>query len=113
MTAGRVRLLRLIGAFIIFGSALMVLTSTYKLLWVADIANRQINLGDSTPVQVMLDNVLVNVNLKSFGESLGLLLPPIAGVMFWAAALTFGAILYRFGETAAVAHVPEAKRKRR
>lgn len=113
MVAGRIRLVRLIGAFVIAGAALMVLTSTYKLLWVADIANRQINLGETSPVQVSLDNVLVNVNLKTFGESLGLLLPPIAGVMFWAGLLTLGVILYKFGELTVPARPPEARRRKR
>lgn len=91
-------LLKLIGAFILLGAALMLLSNVYKMLWIASIVG-DVNSGASRTIAMDLAGVSVSEQLMAndVNTQLGLLLVPVAGIMFWAAILVLGAVIYKTG----------------
>jgi hypothetical protein len=94
--AGRqIHLIKLIGAFIVIGGALMLFSSVYKMLWISSIIEN-VNHGGVQQVTLELSGVTIIQNLEAgdTGTHMGLLLVPVAAIMFWAAVIVFGGIIY-------------------
>lgn len=110
----RLQLLKLIGAFIILGAALMLLSNVYKMIWIASIID-VVNHGGSKTVSMDLMGLTIVEQLKpaDSGTQLGLLLVPIAGIMFWAAILIVGGIVYNTGLILPMALKPLKIRKKK
>ena len=91
-------LLKLIGAFIVLGAALMLLANVYKLLLIASVID-DVNLGADRTIVIDLSGVSLQQQLQpyDFEKQLGLLVVPVAGIMFWGAVFVFGLVLYRTG----------------
>lgn len=91
----KLHLVKLIGAFIVLGSALMLLSDIYRLVSIASLVTGQ--AGQT--VTLNFYGLIVKSSLQdlSMGVKSGLVLLPLAGTMFWAAVLVFGAVLYRTG----------------
>jgi hypothetical protein len=106
-------LVKLIGAFIVMGATLMLLASVYKLLWVASIIE-SVNAGGFQQVTLELSGVSVAQTLQygDAGTQMGLLLVPIAYIMFWAGVLVFGGMVYQSCCYAAMPGHAKEKRKR-
>jgi len=94
----RLHLLKLTGAFIVFWAALMLLSSVYQMFWVAQIV-QSANAGAYEAVTMNLNGVLVTKPIVAGDGSTqaGLLLPPIASIMFWSAVLLLGGMVYKAG----------------
>lgn len=91
-------MLRLIGAFIAIGAALMILAASYKLMFVASVVEG-VNRGAPQRITYEINGIFIDQDLGAFDSSahLGLMMTPIAQVMFWGAVLVFGTIVYRAG----------------
>ncbi len=94
----RLHLLKLTGAFIVFWAALMLLSSVYQMFWVAQVI-QSANSGVYEVVTINLNGMMVTKPiLPGDGNTqAGLLLPPIASVMFWSALLLLGGMVYKAG----------------
>jgi len=94
----RLHLLKLAGAFVIFWAALMLLSSVYQMFWVAQIV-QSANAGTYEAVTMELNGVLVTKPIVAGDGSTqaGLMLPPIASIMFWSALLLVGGMVYKAG----------------
>ncbi len=94
----KLHLLKLAGAFIVFWAALMLLSSVYQMFWVAQIV-QSANAGNYESVMLDLNGMLVSKPIVAGDGSMqaGLLLPPIASVMFWAVILLLGGMVYKTG----------------
>ena len=90
----RFYLLKLIGAFIAFGAALMLLSSVYQMTGVASMIDAA-NQGEV----VTLDTLGIGHTLEAndVNTQMGLFLIPAAGIMFWAAILIIGTVVYKTG----------------
>ncbi|MBI1973210.1 hypothetical protein HYS54_00200 [Candidatus Micrarchaeota archaeon] len=95
----RLHMLKLIGMLVMLGSALMVLDNVYKVGVVVDTLTT-VNEG-KVPVQAQLDlnGFIVQQTLKpnDANTQLGLLLVPLAGILFWVVVLLFGTMVYKYG----------------
>jgi hypothetical protein len=91
-------LLKLIGAFIVIAAAIMLLSDVFKLMQVADIIGLA-NQGVPQSVSLELSGVTVTKLLEAGDAELqtGMLLVPIAGILFWAAIVIAGRVFYRAG----------------
>ena len=94
----RLHLLKLAGAFVIFWAALMLLSSVYQMFWVAQIV-QSANAGTYEAVTMELNGVQVTKPIVAGDGSTqaGLMLPPIASIMFWSALLLIGGMVYKAG----------------
>ena len=94
----RLHLLKLTGAFIVFWAALMLLSSVYQMFWVAQVI-QSANAGNYETIVLNLNGMMVTKPLLpgDGNTQAGLLLPPIASVMFWSALLLLGGIVYKAG----------------
>ncbi len=94
----RLHLLKLTGAFIVFWAALMLLSSVYQMFWVAQVI-QSANAGNYESVVLNLNGMMVTKPLLpgDGNTQAGLLLPPIASVMFWSALLLLGGMVYKAG----------------
>jgi hypothetical protein len=94
----QVHLLKLAGAFVIFWAALMLLSSIYQMFWIAEVI-QSANLGNYEAVTMNLNGMMVTKPLVTGdgNTQAGLLLPPIASLMFWAALLLVGGMIYKAG----------------
>jgi len=94
----RLHLLKLAGAFIVFWAALMLLSSVYQMFWVAQIV-QSANAGAYEAVTMELNGVQVTKPIVAGDGSTqaGLMLPPIASIMFWSALLLLGGMVYKAG----------------
>jgi hypothetical protein len=94
----RLHLLKLTGAFIVFWAALMLLSSVYQMFWVAQIV-QSANAGNYESIMLNLNGMLVSKPIVAGDGNMqaGLMLPSIAGVMFWAAILLLGGMVYKTG----------------
>lgn len=94
----KLHLLKLAGAFVIFWAALMLLSSVYQMFWVAQIV-QSANAGNYEAVTMDLNGLLVTKPIAAGDGNMqaGLLLPPIASVMFWSALLLLGGMVYKAG----------------
>jgi hypothetical protein len=90
----RFYLLKLIGAFVAFGAALMLLSNVYQMLWVAsviDVANQ----GETVTLNML--GISDTLKADDVNTQTGLFLIPAAGIMFWAAILVVGTVIYKTG----------------
>jgi len=94
----RLHLLKLAGAFIVFWAALMLLSSVYQMFWVAQVI-QSANAGNYETIVLNLNGMMVTKPLLpgDGNTQAGLLLPPIASVMFWSALLLLGGMVYKAG----------------
>jgi len=94
----KLHLLKLAGGFIVFWAALMLLSSVYQMFWVAQIV-QSANAGTYEAVTMNLNGVQVTKPIVAGDGSTqaGLLLPPIASIMFWSALLLMGGMVYKAG----------------
>jgi len=90
----RFYLLKLLGAFIALGAALMVLSSVYQMTWVASVIDAA-NNGDVVTLQTA--GVVHTLQPDDVNTQMGLFLGPAAGIMFWAAILVIGTVIYKTG----------------
>jgi len=117
----RLHLLKLAGAFIVFWAALMLLSSVYQMFWVAQIV-QSANSGSYEAVTMELNGVQVTKPIVAGdgGTQAGLMLPPIASIMFWSALLLLGGMVYKAGglvlpideQMQDVAEIPAKKSKK-
>jgi hypothetical protein len=94
----RLHLLKLAGAFLVFWAALMLLSSVFQMLWVANIIEKA-NAGEYEPVTVDLNGMTITKPIVAGdgNTQAGLMLPSIAGVMFWSVLLLAGVMVYKAG----------------
>ena len=94
----RLHLLKLAGAFIVFWAALMLLSSVYQMFWVAQVV-QSANAGNYESIMLNLNSMLVSKPIVAGDGNMqaGLMLPSIANVMFWAAILLLGGMVYKAG----------------
>jgi hypothetical protein len=94
----QVHLLKLAGAFIVFWAALMLLSSVFQMFWVAQVV-ASANAGNTESVTVDLNGMSVSKPITAGDSSTetGLLLPPIASIMFWSAIVLLGGMVYKMG----------------
>lgn len=91
----KVHLIKLIGAFVVLGSAFMLLSDLYRLVSMASVLS-----GPSAQaITLNFYGLTLQKTVSDIGVGMqaGLMLLPLAGVMFWSAVLSFGAVLYRTG----------------
>ncbi|MBI4214984.1 hypothetical protein HY546_03230 [archaeon] len=95
----QIHLLKLVGMLVMLGSAVMVLANVYKAGVVFDTLSQVNSGGTPTQAQLDLNGILVPKTLKpnDTNTQLGMLLVPLAGIIFWAIALIAGTVLYRYG----------------
>ncbi|MEM3412026.1 MAG: hypothetical protein QW735_01725 [archaeon] len=87
-------LAKLFASFLILGSFIMVLASFFQLFLVANII-RDANFGARTQVLASVNGLQINLDLASnTNAQLGLLLPPLAKVMFWFGVFVLGVWIY-------------------
>lgn len=91
----RLHLVKLIGAFIVLGSALMLLSDVYNMVSIISVVTGP--AGQSVTLNFYGLVLTQEVADLDMGFKAGLVLVPLAGVMFWSAVLAFGAVLYRTG----------------
>lgn len=91
-------LLKLIGAFVLVGAALMVLANVYTMFWVASTI-QSVNAGVAKTVMIDLAGTQITATLTASDSStqVGMFLVPVAGIMFWSAILLVGGVIYRGG----------------
>jgi len=94
----RLHLLKLAGAFIVFWAAMMLLSNVFQMFWVANII-QSANSGAYETVAVNLNGMTITKPLVAGDGSTqaGLMLPSIAGIMFWSALLLAGGMIYKAG----------------
>ena len=94
----KLHLLKLAGAFLVFWAALMLLSSVYQMFWVAQVV-QSANTGTYEAVTMNLNGMMVTKPIVAGDGSTqaGLLLPPIASIMFWSALLLLGGMVYKAG----------------
>ena len=92
-------LLKLIGAFIVIAAALMLLSDVYRLMWAATIVE-EANSGIPHQITASMGSMSITQTLQPNDSStqLGLMLVPLAGIMFWAAFVVAGGVIYRSGQ---------------
>lgn len=91
----KLHLVKLIGAFIVVGAGLMLLKHIYNMVAILSVVTGP--AGQVITVNfygLALEKVIESLDV---GAKVGLFLAPFAGVMFWAAVLAFGAVIYRTG----------------
>jgi len=76
----------------------MLLSSIYQMFWIAEVI-QSANLGNYEAVTMNLNGMMVTKPLVTGdgNTQAGLLLPPIASLMFWAALLLVGGMIYKAG----------------
>ena len=87
-------LLKLIGAFIAFGAALMLLSGVYQMTWVASVIDSA-NQGEVVTLNTL--GIGHNLEADDVSTQMGLFLVPAASIMFWAAILIIGTVIYKTG----------------
>jgi len=94
----KLHLLKLAGAFLVFWAALMLLSSVYQMFWVAQIV-QSANAGNYETITLNLNGMTVTEPIRPGDGNMqaGLLLPPIASIMFWSALLLLGGMVYKTG----------------
>ena len=88
-------LVKLIGALILIGSGLMLLNSVYNLVSVASIMLGP--AGESVGLEFGGLSIESEVGGLDTSFKAGLVLRPLAGIMFWSALFVFGTVIYRTG----------------
>lgn len=91
----KVHLIKLIGAFMVVGSALMMLSALYNLVSMASVFLGP--SGHSVTLNMYGLTLSRTVAGLGIGAKVGMVFLPVAEIMFWAALLSFGAVLYRTG----------------
>ncbi|MBS3060041.1 MAG: hypothetical protein J4432_00850 [DPANN group archaeon] len=94
----RLHVLKLIGAFVFFGAALMFLTSVYQTFLVSDLLE-QANRGVAQTVTANIGGFAVEQTIgpRDLNTQLGLLLPSLANLLFWSAIVILGGVIYQSG----------------
>jgi len=115
----KLHLLKLAGAFLVFWAALMLLSSVYQMFWVAQIV-QSANAGNYETITLNLNGMTVTEPIRPGDGNMqaGLLLPPIASIMFWSALLLLGGMVYKTGGVILpieeqTARLPERQKKSR
>lgn len=90
----RFYLLKLIGAFVAFGAALMLLSNVYQMVWVASVVEAA-NQGETVTLNML--GITDTLKANDVNTQTGLFLIPAAGIMFWAAILIVGTVIYKTG----------------
>jgi len=88
-------LVKLIGALILVGSGLMLLNSVYNLVSVSSIILGP--AGESVALEFGGLSMESEVGGLDINFKAGLVLRPLAGIMFWSALFVFGTVIYRTG----------------
>ncbi len=91
----KLHLVKLIGAFVVLGSALMLLSDIYQLMSIASVMGGP--AGQSVTLNfygLTMQETLGNLDA---GAKAGLVLLPLARVMFWAAVVALGTVIYKSG----------------
>ncbi len=91
----KLHLVKLIGAFIVLGSALMLLSDIYQLMSIASVMSGP--AGEAVTLNFYGLTIQETLGGLDAGTKAGLVLLPLAGVMFWAAVVALGAVIYRTG----------------
>ena len=104
----RLHLLRLLGAFIIVGSALMFLSNVFQMFILASVF-QEANLGNTQMGVLNLHGweitqpiVAGDVNMQT-----GLFLVPLANSMFWISILLVGGVIYQAGNIILPTYMPK------
>ena len=115
----KLHLVRVIAAFIILASAIMLLSDVFKMMQVAEIIQLA-NRGIPQVVTLDLRGITVTKVMEPYDANLqtGMVLVPIAGILFWSAVIIAGNVLYRAGDILLpidedIRELPAARRKKK
>ncbi len=100
-------------------SAIMLLSDVFKMMQVAEIIELA-NRGRPQVVTLDLRGITVTKVMEPYDANLetGMVLVPIAGILFWSAIIIAGNVLYRAGDILLpidenIRDMPAARRKRK